>query len=212
MDHPAEGQWGVVNEKGIDYLAYGKEQVLPVDALRIKGRHNWQNALAASALAQAAGIARQFMVSVLEHFCGLPHRAQWVRTMDGVDWINDSKGTNIGATVSAITGIGGSMQGKIVLIAGGQGKGADFTELRSPIAEYVRSIVLIGADADLLERALTDVVDVIRASSLDAAVIEAKRQAKPGDVVLLSPACASLDMFRDFNHRGDSFTAAVEAL
>ena len=104
------------------------------------------------------------------------------------------------------------MQGKIVLIAGGQGKGADFTELRSPIAEYVRSIVLIGADADLLERALTDVVDVIRASSLDAAVIEAKRQAKLGDVVLLSPACASLDMFRDFNHRGDSFTAAVEAL
>ena len=104
------------------------------------------------------------------------------------------------------------MQGKIVLIAGGQGKGADFTELRAPIAEYVRSIVLIGEDADILEQALADVVHVIRAPSLDEAVSTAKSQAQPGDVVLLSPACASLDMFRDFNHRGESFTAAVEAL
>ena len=104
------------------------------------------------------------------------------------------------------------MQGKIVLIAGGQGKGADFTELRAPMADYVRSVVLIGEDADILEAALADVVDVIRAPSLDAAISVAKLQAKPGDVVLLSPACASLDMFRDFNHRGDMFTAAVDAL
>ena len=104
------------------------------------------------------------------------------------------------------------MQGKIVLIAGGQGKGADFRELRSSVAEYVRSVVLIGEDADILDRAFADVVHVLRAPSLDAAVAMAKTQARPGDVVLLSPACASLDMFRDFNHRGDSFTTAVNAL
>ena len=206
------GNWGLIVDAGVSYLAYGQEPLLPVDALRIKGRHNWQNALAACALSEAAGIKRDYVIDVLQHFAGLPHRSQWIRTIDGVDFINDSKGTNIGATMSAISGIGGSMQGKIVLIAGGQGKGADFTELRAPMADYVRSVVLIGEDADILEAALADVVDVIRAPSLDAAISVAKLQAKPGDVVLLSPACASLDMFRDFNHRGDMFTAAVDAL
>jgi UDP-N-acetylmuramoylalanine--D-glutamate ligase len=212
LDNPVERQWGVSTKNGVGWLSYGKENLLPIDALRIKGRHNWQNALAACAMADAAGIGHRCMIDVLQRFAGLPHRSQWVRTIGGVDWINDSKGTNIGATMSAISGIGGSMQGKIVLIAGGQGKGADFTELRAPIAEYVRSIVLIGEDADILEQALADVVHVTRAPSLDDAVSAAKLQAKPGDVVLLSPACASLDMFRDFNHRGESFTAAVEAL
>ncbi len=212
LNQPGDGAWGLRVVDGVSYLSFGQEIVLPVDELRIKGRHNWQNALAACALAEAAGIARHHMVNVLQRFSGLPHRSQWVRTIDGVDWINDSKGTNIGATMSAISGIGGSMQGKIVLIAGGQGKGADFSELRVPMADYVRSLVLIGEDADLLERALADVVPVLRAPSLDAAVLLAKAEAKPGDVVLLSPACASLDMFRDFNHRGDDFTAAVNAL
>ncbi len=202
----------MLSVNGVDVLSYGKENVFPVDALCLKGRHNWQNALAACALAEAAGIARHYMVSVLQRFTGLPHRSQWVRSIDGVDWINDSKGTNIGATMSAISGIGGSMQGKIVLIAGGQGKGADFSELRTSMADYVRSLVLIGEDADLLERALADVVPILRAPSLDAAVSLAKSTARPGDVVLLSPACASLDMFRDFNHRGELFTAAVNAL
>lgn len=212
LDAPTAENWGLTLRDGVNWLSYGSEQLLSVDAVRIKGRHNWQNALAACAMAEAAGIARSCMIDVLQHFSGLPHRSQWVRTIDEVDWINDSKGTNIGATMSAISGIGGSMQGKIVLIAGGQGKGADFTELRLPMADYVRSVVLIGEDADILERALVDVVPIVRAPSLDAAVIEAKSQAKPGDVVLLSPACASLDMFRDFNHRGDAFVAAVEKL
>ncbi len=212
LDVSEEGHWGLITSADENYLTYGQEKFLSVDELKLKGRHNWQNALAACALAKAAGISGSDRVSVLQHFAGLPHRSQWVRTIDGVDWINDSKGTNIGATLSAISGIGGSMRGKLVFIAGGQGKGADFTELRAPMAEYVRSIVLIGEDADILEKALADVVHVIRASSLDAAVNVAKSQAHSGDVVLLSPACASLDMFRDFNHRGDSFTAAVEAL
>ena len=212
LDVPAAGNWGLIMIDGVSYLSNGQDGLLSVDTLRIKGRHNWQNSLAACALADAAGIPRHCMVDVLQHFTGLPHRSQWVRTIEGVDWINDSKGTNIGATISAISGIGGSMQGKIVLIAGGQGKGADFTELRTPMEDYVRSVVLIGQDADILERALADAVQTIRASSLDEAVLVAKSQARPGDVVLLSPACASLDMFRDFNHRGDAFTSAVEAL
>lgn len=212
LNPPVSGNWGLRPIDGINFLSNGVLNLLSVDALRIKGRHNWQNALAACALAEAVNIDYSYMIQTLRTFTGLPHRSQWVRTLDSVDWINDSKGTNIGATMSAISGIGGSMNGKIVLIAGGQGKGADFTELRSPISEYVRSMILIGEDADKLNHALADVVPIVKASNLEAAVNVAKSHAKPGDVVLLSPACASLDMFRDFNHRGDSFTAAVNAL
>jgi len=212
LDAPNAGCWGLITVDETPYLAHGQTCLLPVDALRIKGQHNWQNALAACALADAVGIGHQYMVEVLKRFAGLPHRSQWVRTLDGVDFVNDSKGTNVGATMSAISGIGGSMQGKIVLIAGGQGKGADFSELRKPVADYVRTVVLIGEDATIIENSLADVVQIVHAPSLDAAVVMAKSQAKPGDVVLLSPACASLDMFRDFNHRGDDFIAAVNGL
>lgn len=211
-DIPSAGNWGLINQDQQIYLAKGDECFFPVDSLLIKGVHNWLNALAAIALAEAAGIAVDAIISVLKTFSGLSHRCQWVRTLDGVDWINDSKGTNIGATLSAIKGIGGSMQGKIVLIAGGQGKGADFTEMRQPVVDYVRSIVLIGEDADKLELALVDTVPIDRADSLEKAVQVARTRAKPGDVVLLSPACASLDMFRDFNHRGDVFTTLVNGL
>lgn len=212
LDQPTDAAWGLLTDGGITYLAHGHLRLLPVDALRIKGQHNWSNALAACALAHAAGIGYDCMTNVLQDFAGLPHRSQWVRTLDGVDFINDSKGTNIGATISAIAGIGGSMPGKIVLIAGGQGKGADFTALRAPMADFVRSVVLIGEDAEPIAQALADALPVLRASSLEQAVSTARMQAKPGDVVLLSPACASFDMFRDFNHRGESFIAAVNNL
>ncbi|WP_199739206.1 UDP-N-acetylmuramoyl-L-alanine--D-glutamate ligase [Legionella qingyii] len=211
-DAPEKDNWGLITQENKIYLAKGSTGLLPVESVLIKGVHNWLNALAASALADAAGISNQHITSVLTSFTGLPHRCQWVRTLDDVDWINDSKGTNIGATISAINGIGGSMEGKIVLIAGGQGKGADFSELAQPIADYVRSIILIGEDADKIEAALANVVPISRASSLDNAVVVAKSQAKPGDVVLLSPACASLDMFRDFNHRGETFASLVNGL
>lgn len=212
LDNPAEGQWGVMVDADQTYLAYGANGLMSVEDMKIKGCHNWSNALAACALAHTVGIDFESMKTVLKHFPGLPHRAQWVRTLNGVDWINDSKGTNIGATSSAISGIGGSMQGKIVLIAGGQGKGADFTELQKPIAGHVRTLVLIGADADKMEQALTSVVHVVRASTLEEAVRIAHQQAKSGDVVMLSPACASQDMFRDFNDRGQVFASAVDAL
>ena len=211
-DAPAENNWGLIEDSSQFYLAYGKEKLLPVDELKIKGKHNWLNALAACALAASIDISIEYMIEVLKRFAGLPHRSQWVRTIDGVDWVNDSKGTNVGATISAISGIGDSMQGKIVLIAGGQGKGADFSDLKIPIADYVRSVVLIGEDADKMEQAIDNVVQVTHAPSLAAAVSLAKNQANPGDVVLLSPACASVDMFRDFNHRGDEFIATVKAL
>lgn len=212
LDAPASNCWGLLIKDDVTYLARGKDLLMPVDGLRIKGRHNWANALAACSLASAAGISFSCMTEVLSNFSGLPHRSQWVRTLDGVDWINDSKGTNIGATISAISGIGGSMDGKIVLIAGGQGKGADFSELCGSMGDFVRSVVLIGEDADKIEQALKNAVSIQRASSMDAAINLAQRTAQVGDVVLLSPACASLDMFRDFNHRGEVFTAGVNAL
>lgn len=212
LDRPSENQWGILVDGADSFLAHGSEKILSVDALKIKGRHNWANALAACALAASAGIDKQTMVSVLNQFSGLPHRAQWVRSLNGVDWINDSKGTNIGATCSAISGIGEAMKGKIVLIAGGQGKGADFSELREPVADYVKTLVLIGQDADKMQQALSAVVEVIRATSLEEAVRTAYAHAQPGDVVMLSPACASQDMFIDFNDRGRVFVSAVEAL
>jgi UDP-N-acetylmuramoylalanine--D-glutamate ligase len=212
LDAPLEGHWGLIHEDASTYLAFGSQTIMPVDELKIKGRHNWTNALAACALAQVAGIAIETMVEVLRSFTGLYHRAQWIRSIEGVDWIDDSKGTNIGATSSAISGIGGGIQGKIVLIAGGQGKGADFNELRASVAQHVSLMILIGEDAPLLQQALADVVSIERASSLEDAVQQAHQQAKQGDVVLLSPACASFDMFRDYNHRGEVFISAVQAL
>jgi UDP-N-acetylmuramoylalanine--D-glutamate ligase len=211
-DAPEQPHWGLIEEENKFYLAQGKQRFFPVTSLLIKGVHNWLNALAATVLADAAGIPHHYIIEVLNTFSGLPHRCQWVRTLEEVIWINDSKGTNIGATLSAINGIGGSMQGKIVLIAGGQGKGADFRELAQSIGDFVRSLILIGEDADKMEAALKDVVPITRASSLDNAVTLAKTQAQKGDVVLLSPACASLDMFRDFNHRGETFASLVHRL
>ncbi len=212
LNPPEPGQWGIQVEESRTYLAYGETRLMPVDELKIKGRHNWTNALAACALANIIGIDFQSMTTVLRNFAGLPHRVQWVRTLNEVDWINDSKGTNVGATSSAISGIGGAMKGKIVLIAGGLGKGADFSELCAPVAKHVRMLVLIGQDADKIEKALAGVVPMMHATTLEEAVKVAHQQAKAGDVVMLSPASASQDMFQDFNDRGRVFMSAVDAL
>ena len=207
-----DADWGLSQDaEGAYYIARGRKAIFPVERLKIKGRHNWLNATAACALAEAAGLSIEAMTQALSSFSGLSHRCQWVRELDQVTWIDDSKGTNVGATISAILGIGGATQGKIVLIAGGQGKGADFTLLREVVGTYVRSMILMGQDADKLASALPEVPQH-KVSSLDAAVQIARKEAKPGDVVLLSPACASLDMFRDYNHRGDVFSKAVEDL
>jgi UDP-N-acetylmuramoylalanine--D-glutamate ligase len=214
LDAPlGDEQFGILNNAaGETCLAKGQTAFLPVSAMRMQGRHNWENALAATALAQFAGIALPVIQQSLMEFAGLPHRCEKVRSLNDALWINDSKGTNVGATWSAISGIGGAMQGKIVLIAGGQGKGADFTSLRPSMTEFVRSVVLIGEDADKLHADLEGCVALTHAESLSQAVLLAQQQAQPGDVVLLSPACASLDMFHDFNHRGEVFASLVNAL
>ncbi len=212
LDKPHQGTWGIIEDQGISYLSYGDKRLLDAELLKIKGKHNWANALAAAALSHAFGIELEVIAKALQNFSGLPHRSQWVRTLDGVEWINDSKGTNIGATLSAIAGLGPSLEGKIILIAGGQGKGADFTELRPVVADHVRTIILIGEDAYKIEEALQGSVELIHAKKLEEAVNLAKSKALSGDAVLLSPACASLDMFKDFNHRGELFTQAVNAL
>lgn len=211
-DKPAAGSFGLVKKEKRLYLAKGNQLLLPVESLLIKGVHNWLNALAAAALAEAAGIPTESILFVLKTFGGLPHRCQWIRELDQVVWINDSKGTNVGATLSAVHGIGESASGKIVLIAGGQGKGADFKTLAKALAAFVRTMILIGEDASKMEAVLAQVVPIRRASSLEEAVVMAKTVAKPGDVVLLSPACASLDMFKDFNHRGEVFASSVLGL
>ncbi|QDQ40395.1 UDP-N-acetylmuramoyl-L-alanine--D-glutamate ligase [Legionella geestiana] len=212
LDAPSADNWGLQTENGHTYLSRGPKQLLDCADLPLQGRHNWQNALAAAALAHSAGISDEAIVRALTSFKGLPHRCQWVRTLDGVQWINDSKGTNTGATVSAIAGTGASLSGKIVLIAGGQGKGADFSELRAPVEAFGRAVVLIGEDAEKIARALDGTVPLHRAATLKDAIARARACAQPGDVVLLSPACASFDMFRDFNHRGECFTREVNAL
>jgi UDP-N-acetylmuramoylalanine--D-glutamate ligase len=212
-DAPASEAWGLRSDaKGSCWLAYGDELILPAKALLIEGGHNALNALAALALAEELGLPRDSSLQALTKFRGLPHRCQRVKELDGVTWINDSKGTNVGATESAIAGLAPSLEGKLVLILGGQGKGGVFEQLRDGVHAHARALVLIGDDAIRIEKALGDLVPVFYAHSMHEAVQCAQLHAKPGDAVLLSPACASFDWFDDFNQRGDVFTACVEAL
>jgi UDP-N-acetylmuramoylalanine--D-glutamate ligase len=206
---PAAGDLGVLEVGGQSWLARGREPLLAESALRIRGRHNTANALASLALGQAVGLGDTGMLETLRRFPGLPHRCQWVAAAAGVDWYNDSKGTNVGATVAAVQGL--RPRGRVVLIAGGDGKGADFSPLREGLAGLVRAVVLIGRDGPRIARALDGVLPTGFAADLPAAVAECRRLAQPGDAVLLSPACASFDMFRNYEHRGEAFVDAVHA-
>ena len=187
------------------------QRLLPADVLRIRGLHNACNALAALALAQAAGCALAPLLFGLREYRGEPHRVQSLGLVDGIEYFDDSKGTNVGATVAALHGLG--PQQRIVLILGGLGKGQDFAPLAAPVAQYVRAVVLIGRDAPAIRQALAPTgVALHDAADLPSAVRLARAQAQPGDAVLLSPACASMDMFRDYAHRAQVFTEAVQAL
>jgi len=184
--------------------------VLLTDTARMKisGLHNAANALAALALGEAAGLPMPKMLQALESFPGLPHRSQWIADVAGVRYVDDSKGTNVGATIAAVAG----MPGPLVMIAGGQGKGQDFTPLAQAFRGKVRHAVLIGKDAAVVAAALKGVCTLETVASMQEAVAAATRAARAGDTVLLSPACASLDMFQDYGHRGDVFAAAVRNL
>jgi UDP-N-acetylmuramoylalanine--D-glutamate ligase len=205
---PGEAQYGLIDHDGAPWLARGVEPLLPERSLRMAGRHNTANALAALALADALGLARGPVLQVLQEFPGLAHRCQWVARVDGVDWYNDSKGTNLGATLAALSG----MPTPVVLIAGGQGKAQDFAPLRGVAADKARAVVLLGQDAALISQALAGAVPVLQVVDMEAAVEQARRLAQPGDAVLLSPACASLDMFRNYEHRGEVYMACVRRL
>ena len=187
------------------------QRFMPADALRIRGRHNAMNALAALALATAAGCSLSLMLYGLREYRGEPHRVEPITIVSGVEYFDDSKGTNVGATVAALQGLG--VERKIVVILGGEGKGQDFSPLAQAVALYTRAVILIGRDGPLIEHALRDCgVTLNYAASMQDAVIQAAQFARSGDAVLLSPACASFDMFKDYKHRADVFCKAVHAL
>lgn len=210
LSEPGLHEFGVRMVAGEAWLCHGQHRLMPASDLKIHGLHNVANALATLALGSAIDLPVPAMLEVLREFSGLPHRCQWLTNIDGVDWYNDSKGTNVGASCAAIKGLAEKHQ--LILIAGGAGKQADFEPLAKAIKKHVRFVILIGKDAGLIDKALA--VDSQRCftTSLEAAVSIAARLAQAGDAVLLSPACSSLDMFRDYQQRGEVFSKAVQAL
>jgi UDP-N-acetylmuramoylalanine--D-glutamate ligase len=210
LSEPEEEGFGVrvINDEAS--LCYGQEKLMSASALKLHGAHNVSNALATLALGKTIGLPMQTMLEVLQGFPGLPHRCQWLANIDGVDWYNDSKGTNVGASCAAIEGLAGNKN--LILIAGGDGKQADFAPLAKKIVEHVRAVILIGKDAGLIDNALAPDSRRYFATTMQAAVNTAAGLAQEGDAILLSPACASLDMYRDYQQRGEVFSQAVQAL
>ncbi|MCA0176759.1 MAG: UDP-N-acetylmuramoyl-L-alanine--D-glutamate ligase [Proteobacteria bacterium] len=216
----AAGDFGIVDEAGMTWLVRALpdsepgeltlQRLMPADALRIRGRHNASNALAALALAVAIGCPLAPMLHALRDYAGEPHRVQWLGQVAGVDVFDDSKGTNVGATVAALTGLGAERSGqRLVVILGGDGKGQDFTPLAAPLAAHAKAVALIGRDAEAIAAVLPPGLVVQRHATLEAAVAWAFTQAAEGDALLLSPACASMDMFKNYAHRAEVFVAAV---
>jgi len=189
------------------------KRLIPADALRIRGRHNALNALAALALARSAGLPMNVLLHGLRDYHGEPHRVQSVAIVADVEYVDDSKGTNVGATVAALNGLGNSEFGKrIWLIVGGEGKGQDFSPLREPALRYVKGAFLIGKDAQLISDVLGSDIQCIASGTLANAVQEAAKQARSGDIVLLSPACASFDQFSNYVARAEAFVSEVQEL
>lgn len=210
LDEPwTEGNWGLRTIDGERWLAEGRANLMMVSELKVAGLHNAANALAALALCRAIGLAYEPLLDALYSFEGLEHRLQKIAEVRGVSFYDDSKGTNVGATVAALMG----MTAKVVLIAGGEGKSQDFSPLRDAVAKKAKAVVLIGRDADKIEEAVkASGITIVHAASMRDAVQSAFRISQPGDAVMLSPACASFDMFRDYRHRAEVFVEEVSAL
>jgi UDP-N-acetylmuramoylalanine--D-glutamate ligase len=208
LDAPADGHYGIRREDEESFLARGDTVLLAASELALFGLHNQANALAALAAGELLGLDLQAMLQVLCEFPGLPHRMQFVRRVSGVSYVNDSKATNVAAAIASIQ----SVDGMLVLIAGGEGKGGDFSALAGPLENKLRAAVLIGRDAEPIEAALDTIVPTYFARDMDDAVQQAAVFAEPGDAVLLAPACASFDQFDNYAARGDAFCRAVEAL
>lgn len=206
---PGPDDFGLLQHNGAAWLVQGETALMPVSAMKIAGLHNAANALAALALVRAIGIEYEPLLAALREFKGLPHRVEWVSRIGGVDYFDDSKGTNVGATCAALAGL----SQKVVLIAGGDGKGQDFGPLREAVAHNARAVVLIGRDGTQIGQVLQGAgVPLLAAETMEEAVNLCHRHAQTGDAVLLSPACASWDMFRNYAHRAEVFIAAVRRL
>ena len=190
------------------WLAQNDQPWICVDDLRISGRHNWANCLAAMAITHRLGIDRESIVQALREFSGIPHRSQWVAEIDGVEWINDSKATNVGAAHASIDG----RDRPVILIAGGQSKGADMSVLTETLQQKVKLVLLMGEDAPAIEQAWQDATRIERVTDMREAVQRAQVEASTGDCVLLAPACASFDMYENFEARGDDFMRLVREI
>lgn len=218
-DEPTTGQFGIRfehsdNKQSKGYLAFGEQNLIALHELPLAGMHNALNYLAVLALGRSAGWSLTAMVENLAGFTGLPHRCQRIKTHDGITWINDSKATNVGATLAAINGLAKTLiaDQHMILIAGGEGKGADFTPLAEPIAQHVSQVITLGKDGNEIAQLVSKLTRIEQVVDLNAAVAVAQAHAKAGDIVLLSPACASIDMFKNFVQRGEQFIAAVQGL
>lgn len=207
LGKPGANCFGLRLIDGVEWICYEQRAMLPAADLLIPGRHNLSNALAALALGSAMGLPEKAMLDALKQFQGLPHRTQFVTEHAGVCWYNDSKGTNVGACIAALRGFAGA--GKTVLIAGGDAKGADFSDLAPVVAQTTRAVILIGRDAPYIKQALSGAVPVLHAETMEQAVTIAAEQAENGDQVLLSPACASFDMYSGYEQRGNVYMDAV---
>ncbi len=213
LNKPAVNQFGIAKTENKVHIFYGEKALISVQDVKLKGKHNLQNILAALALGTAIDLPLDSMLATLKSFPGLPHRTQWVAELNGVNWINDSKATNVGAAIAAIKGL----PGKQILIAGGESKNADFSELASVITQHCRAVILLGKDAALIEQAIqiaqpdTTVV-VKRVIDMRAAIYFANEHALSGDNIILAPACASFDMFENFEHRGEVFIQEVKQI
>jgi len=216
LNAPDMNQYGVLcDTDGTLWLARGRERLLKSTEMYIQGTHNIANALACLALGEAIGLPLNSMLKTLKSFKGLAHRCEYVDTVNNVRYYNDSKGTNIGATLAAIEGLGAAIaprKGKVVVILGGQGKGQDFKALRAAVQQYVKTVVLIGEDALKIEQSIEGSTEILKAATLQEAVQLCHAKADAEDVVLLSPACASFDMFKGYDDRGHQFVACVKVL
>ena len=210
IDKPTRDvDFGLIEKGGNQFFAKGNNSLMAVDEMKVPGQHNICNALAALALGDQAGLSMEGMLQGIREFEGVVHRSQWVADINKVNWYNDSKGTNVAATVATLSGMTGN---KTVLIAGGQGKGSDFSPLTPVIEDKARSVILMGEDAEKLAETLKDFPDKHFAKTMQEAVELAAEQAQENDNVLLSPACASFDMFKNFEDRGEIFMQEVKKL
>ncbi len=209
LNEPEDGAYGLREVAGCIWLARGERKLININDIKIKGRHNLANILAALALAEAIGLPLEKIITCLSDFVGLPHRMQWVGKYKNVDWYNDSKATNVGAAVASVDALAdassNSLSKKVILVAGGEGKNADFLPLKKVVEKKVKAVILMGQDAGLIAQALGSNVKIVLVKNMEEAVTNACQQAEEGDSVLLAPACASFDMYSGYEERGLDF-------